>query len=138
MGFDPELAASNIPALAAITDAELTADTRARIQTVLTAWSAWRSSVTYPRPGHHQYQINDDRDRLVAEVTATLEQLPPAVDLTGMVDLAHRLIQPAWGPPGDHGVEHAVSELRHTAVNRTSLVREARSISRASGVQPDP
>jgi hypothetical protein len=42
VGFDPELTASSVSALVAISDTELTADARNGTMVVLEAWAAWR------------------------------------------------------------------------------------------------
>jgi hypothetical protein len=95
---------------------------------VVKAWSRWRESPEWPSPGHPYGPTNRERDHLVTEVSSLLEDMPTDADLNSVATLSRRLITVGWAPPGDHLVDHAVTELRHAAVNRPSLVHEARNV----------
>jgi hypothetical protein len=133
VGFDPELAAASVAELAAITDEQLAADVQVGLAHVLEAWATWRSDPMFPRAGHPRASLNRDRDVLVAKVAAQIEALPDNADLDTLVNVARRLLNPAWGlgSRGEQTVAEAVERLRQAAIHRPTLVKESRAIAKA-------
>ena len=90
----------------------------------------WHTGPDFPRQEHAYAPTARDRMALVARVAEAFRALPPTADVAVLVDLARRLLNPAWGTglPGEPAVSDAVEQLRVAALHRPRLVRECRAI----------
>jgi hypothetical protein len=134
--YDPDLAERSMRALAAVTDAQLAEEIRAAAATVLELAETWRRGEGWPHG-----PMDPNTYASAAAARKALTELPVDAPLPAVVD-AVRLILGQWWPdrPDTAAALHeAVERLRHVAMHKTSLVRNARQITSHGDWRPyDP
>jgi hypothetical protein len=134
--YDPELAKRSMRALAAVTDAQLAEEIRAAAAAVLELAETWRRGEGWPHGPM-------DRDTYASAAAAgkALTELPADAALPAVVAAVSPILGQWWPdrPDTAAALHEAVERLRHVAMHRTSLVRDARKITSHGDWRPhDP
>ncbi|MFC0531371.1 hypothetical protein [Phytohabitans kaempferiae] len=131
--YDPQRAAESMRKLAAVTDAELAEQVRAAAAAVLELADVWRRGEGWPHG-----PMDRDAYATATAVGKALADLPGDAPLAAVVATTGPILGQWWPdrPEAAAALREAVERLRHVAMRKTSLGRDARKITRHGDWRP--